>query len=199
MEMGYRDAWHYLDGADPEGVPKDSECTAMRVPPRGMRYRERLRGELDGADLVLEAAVDLPLPDDGAPSPGARLVGHIDHDPWGGRVLLADGRAEADGSALTYTARVRLAGRWHRVRVRRAPADAKVAALWTRTGPVPFRIADGKDVRLELGLRDAAHALASVTPFGTHGIRDRADTVTELADTPLRRTVTGAQGRPRGR
>ena len=64
---------------------------------------------------------------------------------------------------------------------------------------MPFRIADGKDVTLELDLRDSARALASVAPFDTHGIRDRADTVTELAGTPLRRTVTAAPDRPQVR
>ncbi|MFB6437529.1 hypothetical protein ACFCVY_12220 [Streptomyces sp. NPDC056411] len=62
---------------------------------------------------------------------------------------------------------------------------------------MPFRIADGKDVTLELGLRDAAQALASVAHFGTHGIRYRADT--ELAGTRLGKAVTAVPGRPQGR
>ncbi|WP_327413826.1 hypothetical protein [Streptomyces sp. NBC_01233] len=98
VAMGYRDAWDYLDSAEPSGVAKDPTCTAMRDAPRGVRFRECMRGEIGGAT-----------------SPGARLVGHVDHEPWGGRALLADGRIESDNGGLTYVARARPNGTWQEV------------------------------------------------------------------------------------
>lgn len=189
IETGYRDACHYLDGADPAGVPKDPCCTATPPLYRGVRYRERLHGTLHGAALVLEVAVDLPLPDDGAPSPGALLVGHVDHEPWGGRLLLAGGRVYTDAGTLTYTAETRASGHRHRLRLRRAPADAPAPALWTRSDPMLLELGDDTRTTLELRPHDAAFALASVTSLGAHGLRDRFATLTELAHLPLRRAA----------
>jgi hypothetical protein len=189
VAMGYRDAWDYLDGADPSGVAKDPGCTAMQDPPRGVRFRERMRGETGGADLVLDLTVELPLPADGAASPGARLVGHIDHEPWGGRVLLAGGRVEADDTGLTYAARARLDGKWQEVRARHELTDDPGPDLWSDARTVAFWAGDGCSGELELGLRDAARALASVEPVGAHGFRGRAEAVSELARIGLRRAL----------
>ncbi|MFI2370731.1 patatin-like phospholipase family protein [Streptomyces sp. NPDC018833] len=190
VAMGYRDAWDYLGSAAPSGVPKDSACTAMQDPPRGVRFRERMRGEADGAELVLDVTVELPLPADGTPSPGARLVGHVDHEPWGGRVLLADGRVEADVAGLTYVARAKLDGTWREVRARRDLADAPGPDLWSDVRGVAFRAGGGCSAELQLGLRDAARALASVEPYGAHGFHDRTEALTELARVGLRGAVT---------
>ncbi|MEV5972715.1 patatin-like phospholipase family protein [Streptomyces sp. NPDC051921] len=189
VAMGYRDAWHYLDSAPAAGVPKDPTCTVMPDQPRGVRFRERLRGEAAGAGLTLDVTVELPLPPDGAPSPGARLVGHVDHAPWGGRVLLADGRATADGATLEYTARVRLDGTWRELRARRDLSDAPGPDLWSDSRTVDFSAGDGSSARLELSLGDAARALASVEPTGTHGFRSRAEALRELAGDGLRRAL----------
>ncbi|MFF5785464.1 patatin-like phospholipase family protein [Streptomyces sp. NPDC012693] len=191
VAMGYRDARDYLDTAAPSGVPKDPACTAMQDPPRGIRFRERMRGEADGAPLVLDVTVELPLPGADRPSPGARLVGHIDHEPWGGRTLLADGRVEADGAGFAYVARVRRDGGWQEVRAWRALADDPGPDLWSDAREIAFRAADGFSADLELSLRDAARALASVEPYGAHGVRDRAEALAELARTGLRRALTG--------
>lgn len=190
VAMGYRDAWDYLGSAAPSGVPKDPTCTAMQDPPRGVRFRERMRGEAGGAELVLDVTVELPLPAAGTTSPGARLVGHIDHEPWGGRVLLADGRIEVDGAGFAYVARARLDGTWHEVHARRDLADAPGPDLWSDARNVAFRVGDECSAELELGLRDAARALASVEPYGAHGFRDRAEAVTELARVGLRRALS---------
>lgn len=189
VAMGYRDTWDYLDGVDPSGVPKDPSCTAMQDPPRGVRFRERTRGRIGGADLVLDVTVELPLPVGGAASPGVRVVGHIDHEPWGGRVLLAGGRAEADDTGLVYTARVRLDGKWQEVSARHDLTDDPGPDLWSDARTVAFRAGDGSSGQLELGLRDAARALASVEPTGAHGFRSRAEAVAELARTGLRRAL----------
>ncbi|MET9435825.1 patatin-like phospholipase family protein [Streptomyces sp. NPDC006551] len=194
VAMGYRDAWEYLGSAAASGVGvrKDSTCTAMQDPPRGVRFRERMRGEAGGgAELVLDVTVELPLPAAGTPSPGARLVGHVDHAPWGGRVLLADGRAEADRTGIEYVARARLAGTWQEVRARRHLTDASGPDLWSDAREVAFQAGDVCSARLELSLRDAARALASTEPYGTHGFRDRAEALTELA----RRGLRGALAR----
>ncbi|MFJ9809563.1 patatin-like phospholipase family protein [Streptomyces sp. NPDC101158] len=190
VAMGYRDAWAYLDTAPAAGVPKDPSCTAMADQPRGVRFRERLRGEASGAALVLDVTVELPLPPDGTPSPGARLVGHVDHEPWGGRVLLADGRVTTDGTAVEYAARVRLDGAWRELRARRDLGDAPGPDLWSDSRTVHFSVGEAVTARLELGLADAARALASVEPTGAHGFRSRAEALAELAGTGLRRALT---------
>ncbi|GAA1270132.1 hypothetical protein GCM10009665_68140 [Kitasatospora nipponensis] len=187
VAMGYRDAWDYLDGAGPSGVPKDPTCTTMDVAPRGVRFGERMHGEVGGAELLLDVTVELPLPADGAASPGARLVGHVDHAPWGGRVLLADGRLEAAGSGVTYRARVRLDGRWQEVRARRDLADGRGPDLWSDARRADFWAGDGCTGELTLGLRDAARSLGSVEPVGAHGLRGHAEALAELARVGLRR------------
>ncbi|MFD3939919.1 patatin-like phospholipase family protein [Streptomyces sp. NPDC058611] len=196
VDMGYRDAWDYLDAAAchpaaSSGVPKTSACTAMQDPPRGMRFRERMRGEARGTELVLDVTVELPLPAAGAPSPGARLVGHVDHEPWGGRVLLADGRVETDGTGFAYVARVRWDGGWQEVRARRGLADDPGLDLWSDAREITFHAGNGFSAELKLGLRDAARALASVEPYGAHGFRDRTEALTELVRLGLRRALTG--------
>ncbi|MEU6981553.1 MULTISPECIES: patatin-like phospholipase family protein [unclassified Streptomyces] len=191
VAMGYRDAWEYLGSATPSGVPKDPSCTRMREPVRGVRFRERLRGEAAGAPLFLDVTVELPLPPAGTPSPGARLAGHVDHGPWGGRVLLADGRVESDGDGVDYVARVNLSGTWREVRAHRDLADAPGPDLWADAHEADFRAADGTSARLRLGLREAARTLASLEPYGAHGFRDRAEALGELARVGLRRALAG--------
>jgi hypothetical protein len=66
--MGYRDAWDYLAQRQPNGVPHDATCTAMTDPLRGVRFTERLRGDIDDSALTLEVTVELPLPRDCAGS-----------------------------------------------------------------------------------------------------------------------------------
>jgi hypothetical protein len=61
--------------------------------------------------------------------------------------------------------------------------------LWSDARTVAFRAGDGSSGQLELGLRDAARALASVEPTGAHGFRSRAEAVAELARTGLRRAL----------
>ncbi|KKZ71806.1 patatin [Streptomyces showdoensis] len=190
VAMGYRDAWEYLGSAAPTGVPKDQACTTMREPVRGVRFRERLRGEAAGAGLLLDVTVELPLPPDGTPSPGARLAGHVDHAPWGGRVLLADGRVESAGGGVDYVARVRLGGTWHALRAHRDLTDAPGPDLWPDAREAAFEATDGTSATLRLGLREAARALASVEPYGAHGFRDRAEALRELARVGLRRALT---------
>lgn len=189
VAAGYRDAWAYLDGAAPAGVPKDPSCTAVQDAPRGVRFRERMRGRIGGADLVLDVTVELPLPGDGTAPHGAHLVGHIDHEPWGGRILLADGRVGTDGTGLTYAARVRVGGRWREVRARRDLADDPGPDLWSDARTVDFRAGEGCSGELELGLADAARSLASVEPVGAHGLLSRAEALAALAGLGLRRTL----------
>ncbi|MFC8510475.1 patatin-like phospholipase family protein [Streptomyces sp. NPDC057411] len=191
VAMGYRDAWEYLASAVPTGVPKDPGCTAMREPVRGVRFRERLRGRTaGGADLLLDVTVELPLPPDGTPSPGARLAGHVDHEPWGGRVLLADGRVEAAGTGLDYVARVNLSGTWRELRAHRELADDRGPDLWSDAREAAFHAGDGTAATLRLGLREAARTLGSMEPYGAHGFRDRAEALGELARVGWRRALT---------
>lgn len=185
IAMGYRDAWDYLPGRQPCGVPQDARCTEMTDPSRGIRFTERLRGEVDGSDLTLQVTVELPLPRDGA-SPGARLVGHIDHEPWGDRVLLADGRVAVDGSAITYRARVLVDGAWLPVVAARELVDDRGFDAWADVRTLEFS-AGASTGTLRLGVRDAARTLASVEPVGAHGFKDRGRALAHLAELGLRR------------
>ncbi|HET7326253.1 MAG TPA: patatin-like phospholipase family protein [Nocardioidaceae bacterium] len=186
VAMGYRDAWGYLDTMRAEGVPKEATCTAMQSPVRGVRLRERLRGEVDGADLVLDATLELSLPREG--HGGARLVGHIDYEPWGGRVLLASGRIEVDAAAVVYRARALVHGQWREVSARREMSDDPGFDAWTDARTVAFSAGDCAG-ELRLSVMEAARALASVEPVGAHGFADRAGALAHLADVGLRRAL----------
>ncbi len=189
VAWGYRDAWDYLDRADPEGVAHDASCTAMTEPPVGVRLTERLRGRLGHEDLTLQVTAELGLDDHPAAVP-ARVVGHIDHAPWGGRVLLADGRLEVDGSAVVYRARARVAGQWVDVEAARDLADDDGLDAWADATTVAFRASSGEAATLRLGPLDAARALASAEPVGAHGGLDRAGALARLGRTGIRRVLT---------
>jgi NTE family protein len=186
VAMGYRDAVAYLDAARSGGVAKDHTCTAMQDSPRGVRFRERMRGEIEGADLTLDVAVELPLDGEEAAWPRARLVGHIDHEPWGGRVLLAHGRCEVADEVLTYRADVRIDGTWQQVWARRDFHDDPGPDLWEDARNLDFGAGIGCSGRLKASLRDTVSALASVEPVGAHGLISRADVVADLVRTGLR-------------
>jgi NTE family protein len=189
VAMGYRDAWAYLDAARADGVRKGPGCTAMEDPPRGVRFRERMRGQVDGADMVLDVTVELPVDGELDAWSRARLAGHLEHGPWGGRLLLAGGRAELDGRSLAYTARVRVDGHWRPIRARRDFVDDPGPDLWADARTVDLDAGDGCAGTLRMGLRDAAAALASVEPVGAHGPRERVDVVADLARAGLRQVL----------
>jgi NTE family protein len=192
VDTGYRDAWEYLDHVRPGGVPKDPSCTAMTESPVGVRLTERLRGRLHDADLTLSVTTELALdgPSTQAAHGPTRLVGHVDHAPWGGRLPLADGRVEVDGTVVEHRARVRVDGRWLELAARRELADDDGLDAWADVSTVELRTGDGAATTLRLGPLDAARALASVEPVGAHGALDRADALARLGRTGLRRALT---------
>jgi len=189
VDTGYRDAWDYLDGMLPEGLPHDPACTAMTEPPVGVRLTERLRGRLGEADLTLSVTTELALEEPSAAGP-TRVVGQVDHAPWGGRLPLADGRVEVDGAEVVHRARVRVDGRWLELAARRELADDDGLDAWADVSTVDFRTGDGAETTLRLGALDAARALASVEPVGAHGALDRAGALARLGRTGLRRVLT---------
>jgi NTE family protein len=185
IDMGYRDGWDYLAQRQPGGVSHDATCTAMTQPSRGVRFTERLRGEIDGSDLTLQVTVELPLPRDGT-SPGARLVGHVDYQPWGERVLLAHGRVSVDGPAIIYRARVLVDGAWLPVVARRELLDDRGFDAWADMRTVEFSVGSLSGT-LRFGVLDAGRTLASLEPVGTHGFTDRKRALAYLAELGLRR------------
>jgi hypothetical protein len=185
IAMGYRDACDYLAVRRPGGVAHDATCTKMTDPSRGVRFTERLRGEVAGSDLTLQVTVELPLPDDGV-SAGARLVGHVDYAPWGDRVLLADGRVTVDGPAIVYQARALVDGAWLPVVARRELVDDRGFDAWADVRTVEFS-AGAVSATLRFGVLDAARALGSVEPVGAHGFKDRRRALTHLTELGLRR------------
>jgi hypothetical protein len=188
MAMGYRDGWSYLEGASPDGVAQDTTCTAMTEPPVGVRLTERLRGTVAGAHLELTVTAVIALPDDPEPAP-ARVVGHVDHDPWGGRVPLADGQLVHEGDALVYRARARVGADWVDIEARRELADDDGLDAWADATTVEFSASSGESGWLRLGPLDAARALASAEPVGAHGVLDRGGALARLARTGLRRAL----------
>ena len=189
VAWGYRDAWHYLDQAAPDGVTQDATCTAMTEPPVGVRVTERFRGELGDEDLTMHLTAELTL-DEKVDAGPARVVGHVDHAPWGGRVLLAGGRLELTGSDLVYRARARVDGRWVEIEAARQLTDDEGLDAWADATTVAFSTSSGESTTLRLGPLDAARALASAEPVGAHGGLDRAGALAQLARTGLRRILT---------
>jgi hypothetical protein len=160
----------------------------MTEPPVGVRLTERLRGTVAGAHLDLTVTAVIALPDDSEPAP-ARVVGHVDHDPWGGRVPLADGRLVHEGDALVYRARARVRADWVDIEARRELADDDGLDAWADATTVEFSASSGESGRLRLGPLDAARALASAEPVAAHGALDRAGALARLARTGLRRAL----------
>jgi NTE family protein len=187
VAWGYRDAWAYLDEMSDLGVPADATCTAMTEPPLGVRLTERLRGRLGDSDVTLRLTTEVPLEPTGEP---ARVVGHLDSDALGGRVLLAGGRLESHGSALVYRGRVRVHGRWVELDAARDLADDEGLDAWADARDVDLRLATGEQATLRLAPLDAARALASAEPVGAHGALDRAGALARLGRTGLRSVLT---------
>jgi NTE family protein len=189
VAMGYRDGWEYLDQASPDGVAKDHSCTAMTEPAVGVRLSERLRGRVGEEDLTLQVTANLPLEDRAAPGP-IRVVGHVDYQPWGGRVPFASGRLEVAGSAVVYRGRLRVDGQWADIEAVRELTDDEGLDAWADATTVEFSASTGQQGTLRLGPLDAARALASAEPVGAHGGLDRAGALARLGRTGLRRVLT---------
>ena len=159
----------------------------MTEPPVGVRLTERLRGQLGDADLTLSLTTELALeerPVQPASGP-TRLVGHVDHAPWGGRLPIADGRVEVDGALVVH-----VDGRWLELAARRELADDDGLDAWADMSTVELRTGDGAVTTLRLGPLDAARALASAEPVGAHGALDRAGALARLGRTGMRRVLT---------
>lgn len=171
IDMGYRDAQSYLDASLPEGVPHEPSCTAMTELPPGVRFRQLLRGELDGQRITLELTVELPAVGDHGVPP--RLAGHLTHAPWGGRVPLADGTVTVSGQSLVFRARARVDGTWVPVVMTSAVSGDLGWDDWLR--PEDPRLTVG-DRATEVGVRvlDVVRTVLSVEPFGVHGLSERA-------------------------
>ncbi|MCW2605737.1 MAG: hypothetical protein JWO60_430 [Frankiales bacterium] len=160
VAMGYRDACDYLDTMSPLGVGQDSSCTRMHEAEPGVRVTERLHGTVDGAPLTAVLTLELPLAGAGA----GRVVGHVDHAPWGGRVLLAGGTVQEEAGGrrrLRCTARVD--GRVRRLELVQG-AGARTSDLW-----VDGRLAG----ELHGGPGELVRAALSVEPVGVHGLLAR--------------------------
>jgi NTE family protein len=191
VAMGYRDAWEYLSDRSAEGVPHDETCTTMAEPVEGVRFTERLRGTVDGSPLTLEATVEMPVPANGSGVDGdeaePRMVGHVDHAPWGDRVLLAGGRVESDRGAVTYRARILVGGAWREFAVRRSlDGEAGFLERWADATTADVSL-DGEHAgTLHLSAVEAGRMLASVEPVGAHGLADRERTLARLGREALR-------------
>ncbi|MCW2812105.1 MAG: patatin [Friedmanniella sp.] len=191
VAMGYRDARGYLDHRTEAGVVPDRFCTQMTDTPPGVRFRERLHGEVDGEPLVLHLVSVLPSdPADGPVS----TAGFLDHAPWGGRCFLADGGLGIDATSATYRARVRVDGRWESLVARRDLVDDPGPDAWSDATTVSLQVGDRLSTTVRLGVRGAAALLASVEPVGVHGPVDRAAAVAQLG----RRFLRGARKRYAG-
>jgi NTE family protein len=171
VDMGYRDAQAYLDSRSPEGVPHEPTCTAMTEPPPGVRFRQLLRGRLEGEPITLELTVQLPLQGDHGVPPG--VAGHLSHAPWGGRVPLADGTVTFSQGALVFRAKVRLGGTWEPVVVSSTVSGDLGWDDWLR--PEDPRLTVGDHVTdVDVRVVDTLRAVLSIEPFGVHGVTDRA-------------------------
>lgn len=180
--MGYRDARAYLDSVSPEGVAKDSSCTAMTEPPPGVRFNDTLRGQIGGSPLTFRATV--VLPSDPSPEP-PRFTGYLDHARVGGRAFVADGRVESDGDRLTYRGEVRVDGAWQELGVTRTLHDDPGPDAWMDSRRAELALGDAR-AELTMTLADAAGLLASVEPVGAHGFVDRAGAAAGFAANGLR-------------
>jgi predicted acylesterase/phospholipase RssA len=171
VDMGYRDAQAYLDTRSDGGVPHEPACTAMTDPPPGVRFRQQWHGELEGAPLGVELTVELPeAGDHGVPT---RVAGHLQHEPWGGRVPLAGGAVETSPGTLTVRANARIDGAWVPVALTSGVSGGLGWEDWLR--PDDPRLTVGQQAaEVRVRVRDSVRTVLSVEPFGVHGVTARA-------------------------
>ncbi len=189
--QGYRDARRYLDRRTAAGVPPDASCTQMTEPPPGIRFRERLHGEVAGEPILLHLVSVMPL--DPADGP-VTTAGFLDLAPWGGRCYLAGGELHLGATSATYRAEVLHHGRREPLVLRRDLVDDPGPDAWSDATTASLTVGDELSTTVRLGVPGAAALLASVEPVGAHGLLDRAAAVAHLS----RRFLRGASRRTRG-
>ncbi len=177
MGMGYRDAVAYLSGRSTAGVPADHTCTQMTDPPAGVRWTEKLSSGSVRAVLTVWLTQEAGL--------HASVTGFIENPQWAHPAPLADGRlvVSGQGDAWTYKGRVRVDGAWVDVSVARRLGGR--GSKWHERMNASLRVgAEQHDVRL--GVPEAAALLASLEPFGAHGVLQRGNAVASVVRKGLR-------------
>ncbi|WP_449373126.1 hypothetical protein [Arthrobacter psychrolactophilus] len=177
MAMGYRDAVAYLSSRSPAGVAADYTCTAMTDPPTGVRWREKLTSSSVGAVLTVWLPTEPGLP--------ASVTGFLESPDWEYPAPLANGVliiSDNDGS-WSYAGQIRRNGQWQEVSVKRDFRGG--GTVWHRRMEASLSIgAERYDVHL--GMADAAALLASLEPFGAHGVFQRAAAVAAVLGKGIR-------------
>ncbi|PYI67284.1 patatin [Arthrobacter livingstonensis] len=175
--MGYRDAVAYLSGRAPAGVPADYTCTKMTDPPPGVRWTEKL------SSGAVRALLTVWLPSEKGLS--ASVTGFIENPQWAHPAPLADGRLVVSdaGDSWTYAGRIRVDGEWVDVAVERHFGSG--GSPWHERMNASLQVgADRLDVRL--GVPEAASLLASIEPFGAHGVFQRVNAVASVVQKSVR-------------
>lgn len=209
VAMGYRDARAYLGSRSPDGVDLDDRATAMQDPPVGVRFRERMRGELTlgltgETEKDGEAALDLTVEIrdvasfERDPSPPVALVGRLDHPALGRAHYLEDGtfsvrlpRDGGPGRELVYEAVVHPDGDLLHITGVKLLRDDRGFDMWEDLGTLRVQISEGAEGCghtvgegvFRMGARQARQMMTSVEPTGCHGISDRAAAVATFGRT----------------
>lgn len=169
VAMGYADARAYLSAAPADGVPADASCTAMGVPPVGVRFVDALAA----AGCTVELTVQVPVT---APLSEGTVVGSVRLDGWDEPAYLAGGRVTLEGGVLRYAGTIVVDGADVPVECRRSLVDDPGWDAWSDFTEARIVIGDaGFDATL--GASGVARLMASVEPVGAHGVRERANAV----------------------
>lgn len=194
VAMGYRDARSYLHSFNEDGVALGPSATVMQEPPLGVRFSERLAGDLGGRPLELELTVEVhdAARFAGDPSSGADVVGWARWGGWSEPVLFARGcfavatpAGDPDTTVLQYQGWVRRDGGEQLVVVEKRLHDDPGLDLWAdvTTGSVSLhedgRASSGVVARgtVRSGAGDMRRLVTSIEPVGGHGLGDRASAV----------------------
>lgn len=170
VDMGYSDAWRYLDVRGEQGLPLTPEITLTTEPPPDLTFRESLTGPfaLGATDPVVGAlqAGARPLTLHLTISIGdmdafvtdtrhaARLVARLDFAPFGKDVPVRQGsfnifHAQDDPSTrrMTYGLRFAHDGREYFLEGTRAIPAVQGARLWKDTTRLYCQLHEGPDAR----------------------------------------------------
>ena len=184
VAMGYRDAWRYLTGRSPSGVPLDTSATRMRSAPLGCRISLRMRGSFGNEGQPFVASMIVEVSDLkaflGDPRTGVDVVGGIDTADWGYRPFVGGTAtvAPADGGRmLELEATVRVDGENVRLVMSTnlpsaGSARSCLAALQTWSITV-FAATGGGSGTAQMSRRDRLRVLYMFEPSGAHTLSDR--------------------------